>query len=56
MQLLTYEGRPAAMVRDGRAYPTLAVEHGDPAVRDFVLILAAYALDPTRIADGDPFD
>lgn len=56
MDLITYEGEPVAVVRAGRAYLTLAAEHGDWAVRAFVLAMAACALDPARIADGDPFD
>ncbi len=56
MEWISYEGEPAAVVRGDRAYLMAAVEAGDPGVRDFVLMLAAYALDPARITDGDPFD
>ncbi len=56
MEWISYEGEPAALLRGDRAYLMPAVEAGDPAVRDFVLMLAAHALDAARIAAGDQFD
>ena len=55
VETIFYEGRLAAVVTQTEARLAPDVEFGDPAVALFVFAMAAYALDPTRLADGDPF-
>lgn len=56
VEIILYEGVPAAVVTGGQARLAPEVEFGDPAVARFVFAMAAYALDPTRLADGDRFE
>ena len=56
VELIFYEGQLAAVVTGSEARLAPEIEFGDPTVSRFVFAMAAYALHPTRLADGDPFD
>ena len=53
---LYYDGRLVAVVSDDRAHLHPDVEFGDPLLARFVRAMAAYVLNPDRIADGDPIE
>ena len=56
MESITYEGRFVAVVFDERAHLHPEIEFGDRRVARFVFAMAAYVLNPDRIADDDPIE
>ena len=56
MQRITYDGRLVGVVFDDRARLVPDVEFGEPRLARFAFAMAAYVLNPDRIADDDPIE